>query len=77
MLLSISIFQRGVTVIGISYTLDSASVYQKVKPKISAVSPHNNRLTIMGGKNIFLSGTVDLKPENFLPALLFFRSNVC
>ena len=25
----------------------------------------------MGGKNIFLSGTVDLKPENFLPALLF------
>ena len=30
-----------------------------------------------GWKKIFLSGTVDLKPENFLPALLFFRSNVC
>ena len=30
---------------------------------------------IMGGKNLFLSGTVDLKLENFLPALLFFRSN--
>ena len=29
--------------IDISYTLDSASVYQKVNPKISAVSPHNNR----------------------------------
>ena len=29
--------------IDISYTLDSASVYQKVKPKILAVSPHNNR----------------------------------
>ena len=29
--------------IDISYTLDSASVYQKVKSKISAVSLHNNR----------------------------------
>ena len=29
--------------IGIPYTLDSAPVYQNVKPKISAVSPHNNR----------------------------------
>ena len=28
--------------IDISYTLDSASVYQKAKPKISTVSPHNN-----------------------------------
>ena len=27
----------------ILYTLDSASVYQKVKQKISVVSPHNNR----------------------------------
>ena len=35
---------RGVAGIDIiSYTLDSASVYQKVKPKISAVSPYNNR----------------------------------
>ena len=32
-----------VATIDILYTLDSASVYQKVKPKISAVSPHNNR----------------------------------
>ena len=30
--------------LNISYTLDSASVHQKVKPKFSAVSPHNNRL---------------------------------
>ena len=29
--------------IDISYSLDSASVHQKVKPKILAVSPHNNR----------------------------------
>ena len=32
-----------VTLIDISYTLDSLSVYQKVKLKISAVSSHNNR----------------------------------
>ena len=32
-----------IQVMDISCTLDSASVYQKVKPKISAVSPHNNR----------------------------------
>ena len=36
-------FIESVFHIDISYTLDSASVYQKVKPKISAVSPHNNR----------------------------------
>ena len=32
-----------VAAIDMSYTLDSASVYQKVRSKISAVSPHNNR----------------------------------
>ena len=43
--LECSIYIRNSSVKGmdISYTLDSASVYQKVKPKISAVSPHNNR----------------------------------
>ena len=38
-----SMYISSVKGIDISYTLDSASVYQKVKPKISAVSPHNNR----------------------------------
>ena len=37
-----------VNAIDISYTLDSASIYQKVKPKIPAVSPHNN----IGGGHI-------------------------
>ena len=32
-----------ITAIDISYTPDSASAYQKVKPKISAVTLHNNR----------------------------------
>ena len=38
----VSLAQSVLETIDISYTLDSASVYQKVKQKISAVSSYNN-----------------------------------